>query len=193
MIRIGQIGMAHDHAEGKMLGLRSHPEIFDVVAVAEDDPQNRERFGGKECYRGLPVLTSAEKIADVLWRESEAGHPLNLAIDCLGGEEVGECFPYVAYGCRWIMIATLAGDCTRVDMRTMYMKNIRLIGSTLRSKPPQFKAKLLAELVQHVWPKVETGEIRPTVYRVLPMTQAEEAHAILRRGQSVGKVVLTRC
>ena len=185
--------MAHDHAEGKMLGLRSHPEIFDVVAVAEDDPQNRERFGGKECYRGLPVLTSAEKIADVLRRESEAGHPLNLAIDCLGGEAVGECFPYVAYGCRWIMIATLAGDCTRVDMRTMYMKNIRLIGSTLRSKPPQFKAKLLAELVEHVWPKVETGEIRPTVYQVLPMTQAEEAHAILRRGQSVGKVVLTRC
>lgn len=63
MIRIGQIGMAHDHAEGKMLGLRSHPEIFDVVAVAEDDPQNRERFGRKECYRGLPVLTSAELLA----------------------------------------------------------------------------------------------------------------------------------
>lgn len=190
--RAGQTFLMHAGASGlasvvipmaKAFGLRVITTVLDAEKAASI------------AHLGADVVvdTSAEKIADVLRRESEAGHPLNLAIDCLGGEEVGECFPYVAYGCRWIMIATLAGDCTRVDMRTMYMKNIRLIGSTLRSKPPQFKAKLLAELVEHVWPKVETGEIRPTVYQVLPMTQAEEAHAILRRGQSVGKVVLTRC
>lgn len=137
------------------------------------------------------VDTSREDIADVLRREAEAGHPLNLAIDCLGSEKVGECFPYVAYGCRWIMIATLAGDISPVNMRTMYVKNIRLIGSTLRSKPVEVKAKILRNLVDEVWDKVSDGSVRPTVWRVLPIEQANEAHELLRSGVSVGKVVLT--
>ena len=116
---------------------------------------------------------------------------MNLAIDCLGSEQVGECFPYVAYGCRWIMIATLAGDISRVNMRTMYIKNIRLIGSTLRSKTVEIKSQILANLVKDVWPKVESGEVRATVYKVLPITEAEYAHSLLEEGISAGKVVLT--
>ena len=53
------------------------------------------------------------------------------------------------------------------------------------------KAEILAKLVRDVWPMVEAGKIAPTVYRVLPIEQAEEAHAILMRGENVGKVVLT--
>lgn len=137
------------------------------------------------------VNTSKENIADVLKREADEGRPLNLAIDCLGSEKVGECFPHVAYGCRWIMIATMAGDISPVNMRTMYVKNIRLIGSTLRSKPVETKAMILDNLVKDIWPKVESGEVRPTIYKILPITEAETAHDLLEKGQSVGKVVLT--
>ncbi|MBQ7038960.1 MAG: NAD(P)H-quinone oxidoreductase [Clostridia bacterium] len=137
------------------------------------------------------VDTSKENIADVLKREEENGHPLNLAIDCLGSEKVGECFPYVAYGCRWIMIATLAGDISPVNMRTMYMKNIRLIGSTLRSKSVEVKSQILKSLVDEVWSKVESGEVRATVYKILPITEAEKAHELLESGKSAVKVVLT--
>ncbi|MDF2925571.1 MAG: quinone oxidoreductase [Paenibacillaceae bacterium] len=136
------------------------------------------------------VDTAGESIVEVLKREEENGHPLNIAIDCLGSEWVGECFPYVAFGCRWIMIATLAGDLSPVNMRTMYMKNIRLIGSTLRSKPPEVKARILSKLVEEVWPRVESGEVRPTIYKTLPITEAEAAHGLLERGESIGKVVL---
>ena len=137
------------------------------------------------------VDTSKEKLPEVLKREAESGHPLNIAIDCLGSENVGECFPYVAYGCRWIMIATLAGDISSVNMRTMYVKNIRLIGSTLRSKTPEVKGKILASLVRDVWPKVTSGEVRPTIYAVLPIEEAEKAHDMLYGGNSAGKIVLT--
>lgn len=136
------------------------------------------------------VDTSKESIADVLKEEEAAGRPLNLAIDCLGSEKVGECFPYVAYACRWIMIATLAGDISPVNMRTMYIRNIRLIGSTLRSKPEEVKGQILEKLVRDIWPKVESGEIRPTIYKILPIEEAEKAHDLLEKGQSVGKVVL---
>ena len=145
----------------------------------------------KHLNADVVVNTSKESMADVLKREEEAGRPLNLAIDCLGSGKVGECFPYVAYGCRWIMIATLAGDISEVNMRTMYVKNIRLIGSTLRSKTPEVKAQILAKLVEDIWPKVESGEVRPTIFKTMPIQEAEAAHALLEKGQSVGKVVLT--
>ncbi|MBO4322964.1 MAG: zinc-binding dehydrogenase, partial [Clostridia bacterium] len=63
--------------------------------------------------------------------------------------------------------------------------------STLRSRTPAVKAEILASLVRDVWPKVTSGEIRPTVYKVLPIESAEEAQDILYRGENVGKVVMT--
>ena len=53
------------------------------------------------------------------------------------------------------------------------------------------KAQILSELVAKVWDKVASGEVRPTIYRVMPIEQANEAHALLRDGVSAGKVVLT--
>jgi len=98
--------------------------------------------------------------------------------------------PYVKYGCRWIVIAALAGANTTIDLKNIYKKNIRIVGSTLRSRTPEMKAMILSELVKTIWPKIENNEIKPTVYKTLPITEAEEAHAILERGENVGKVVL---
>ena len=63
----------------------------------------------------------------------------------------------------------------------------------LRKRTPEFKAYLLSELVKNVWPKIENGEIKPSIYKVLPMAEAAEAHAILERGENIGKVVLKVC
>ncbi len=137
------------------------------------------------------VNTTKENIAEVLREQLEAGHPVDVAIDCLGGEIMGKCIHYLRHGARWIMIAALAGQKTEIDLKNIYVRNVRIIGSTLRSRPPQVKAQILAELVEKVWPKVSSGEVKPTIYRVLPIQQAEAAHDILYRGENVGKVVLT--
>ena len=90
------------------------------------------------------VDTTKEDIAQVLKEEEQNGTPVNLAIDCLAGEKLGECLKYVARGCRWIQIASLAGDISAVDFRNIFVKNIRIIGSTLRSKTPEEKGRLLS-------------------------------------------------
>ena len=137
------------------------------------------------------VATDTEDITEVLKAELDAGHPVDVAIDCLGGPVMGKCLPYMQRGGRWIMIAALAGQMTEIDLKNIYVRNIRIIGSTLRSRTPAVKAEILASLVREVWPKVESGEVRPTIYRVLPITEAEAAHDILYRGENNGKVVLT--
>lgn len=137
------------------------------------------------------VNTTKENIAQVLKEQLEQGHPVDVAIDCLGGEIMGECIHYLKHGARWIMIAALAGTKTQIDLKNIYVRNVRIIGSTLRSRAPEVKAQILARLVEQVWPKVESGQVKPTIYKVLPITQAEAAQDILYRGENVGKVVLT--
>jgi len=137
------------------------------------------------------VQTKREDLAAVLKEELDAGHGVDIAIDCLGGEIMGKCLHYLNRGARWIMIAALAGTLTEIDLKNIYVRNVRIIGSTLRSRAPEVKAQILASLVRDVFPKVETGEIKPTIYKVLPITKAEEAQAILANGENVGKVVMT--
>ena len=137
------------------------------------------------------VVTTKEDIVDVLKEELENGHGVDVATDCLGGEIMGKCIHYLTHGARWIMIAALAGQKTEIDLKNIYVRNVRIVGSTLRSRTPETKAKILADLVRDVWPKVSAGEVRPTIYKVLPITEAEAAQDILYRGENVGKVVLT--
>lgn len=145
----------------------------------------------KHLNADVVVNTTKEDISEVLKQQLEEGHPVTVAIDCLGGEIMGKCLHFMEHGGRWIMIATLAGDFTQVDMRNIYVRNVRVIGSTLRSRKPEVKAQILSKLVEEIWPKVSSGEVKPTIYKVLPITEAEEAHDILYRGENVGKVVLT--
>lgn len=151
-------------------------------------PEKAARIAPLQAHR--VIVTSLESLEEALRQEAEAGHPVNVAIDCLGGETMGRCLPFLAHGARWIMIAALAGQRSGIDLKTIYVKNIRIIGSTLRSRTPAFKAELLKKLVKEVWPLVEAGRVRPTIHRILPITQAEAAQEILYRGENVGKVVL---
>jgi NADPH:quinone reductase len=137
------------------------------------------------------INTTTQDTSEILKRQKEAGQPVDLAIDCLGGDMLGKCLPYMARGGRWIVIATLAGDTAAIDLRSLHITGISLIGNTLRSRTLDVKAKILAELVRYFWPKVESGEVRPTIYKVLPITEAAEAHRILENGENIGKVVLT--
>ena len=188
-LKAGDTLLMHAGASGLASVVIPMAKAFDarvITTVIEDSVIDRIKHLGADRV----VNSRKEDIVKVLEEERDAGHPIDVAIDCLGGSIQGKCLQYMRYGGRWIMIATLAGDITEVDLKKLYVLNVRLIGSTLRSKKPEFKAKLLATLVKDVWPKIDTGEVRPTIYKVLPITEAEAAHAILERGENVGKVVL---
>ena len=137
------------------------------------------------------VVTTKEDISQVLKEELEAVHSVDVAIDCLGGEIMGKCIHYLTHGARWIMIAALAGTKTEIDLKNIYVRNVRIIGSTLRSRTPEVTAQILASIVRDVYPKIEAGLVKPTIHAVLPITEAEAAHEILYKGKNVGKVVLT--
>lgn len=136
------------------------------------------------------INSNKEDTAAVLAKEAENGHPVNVAMDCLSGEMLGKSFQYMAEGGYWIVISTMAGVETNVLLRPLLTKGLHLVGSMLRKRAPEYKAYILAQLVEKVWPKIESGAIKPSIYKTFPITQAEEAHAVLQRGENIGKVVL---
>lgn len=138
----------------------------------------------------IVVDTLVSDISEVLARQLENGHGVDVAIDCLGGEIMGKCLHFLNHGARWIVIAALAGKLTEIDLKNIYVRNVRIIGSTLRSRPDSVKADILRRLTENVWDKVSDGEIKPHIYKILPVACAEEAHAILQNGENTGKVVL---
>lgn len=139
----------------------------------------------------IVVNTSRQKLCDVMKAELEAGRGVDIAVDCLGGEMVGECLPYMNFDGRWIMIATLADDYSNVNLKSMYARRTRIIGTNLRSRTAEQKKELLCEMTRILWPKVESGEVCPTIYRVLPMGRAEEAMDLMQAGKTAGKLILT--
>lgn len=92
---------------------------------------------------------------------------------------------------RWVVIATLSGNRAEIDLARIMMKRIVLTGSTLRARPADEKARLIAAVEATVWPWVTAGAVRPPVEATFPLADAALAHLRLEAGEHVGKVVLT--
>ena len=157
-----------------------------ITSVLSDEIREKIKPLGADII----IKSSKECVEEILKREEENGTPVNVSMDCLSGETLGRSLPYMARGGYWIVISTLAGTETNLPLRPLLTKGLHLVGSMLRNRTPEFKAMLLSALVEKVWPKIEDGTIRPVIYKTLPIEKAEEAHAILERGENVGKVVL---
>ncbi|MBQ4086936.1 MAG: NAD(P)H-quinone oxidoreductase [Clostridia bacterium] len=136
------------------------------------------------------INSTKQKVEDVLKAEEENGTPVSVSMDCLSGETLGKSLPYMAEGGYWVVISTLAGTETNILLRPLLTKGLHLVGSMLRKRSSEEKARLLAELAEKVWPKFESGEIKPSIYKVLPIEQAADAMAILEKSENIGKVVM---
>ena len=96
----------------------------------------------------------------------------------------------MAEGGYWVLISTLGGTTANIPLRPVLTKGLHLVGSMLRKRTNDFKGELLSNLSNNIWKHFESGAIKPSIYKILPITEAEEAHRILRDSENVGKVVL---
>jgi len=137
--------------------------------------------------------------ADIAINTNEAGNaledaldacPPDIALDCVAGPKFGTHLAKMNPRGRWIIIAALGGPTSTLSLDTLFRKNLRIIGSTLRSRSLEQKAALLDAMEKRLWPHFGTGELRPNVYTILPMKDAARGHEILRNRANIGKVVL---
>ena len=85
-IRIGQLGIGHNHGTERMKALRSLADVFEVVGVAEDSPKWLEKRGAHAAYQGLPMMGVDELLAvpglEAVMIETDGGDLLPSALRC---------------------------------------------------------------------------------------------------------------
>jgi len=84
-IKIGQIGIGHNHGEGKMLAVQKFPELFEVIGYAEENEEWVEKRGNLPCYKDLPRLSVEEIIekSDAILVECDVWNLTKIAQKCV--------------------------------------------------------------------------------------------------------------
>jgi len=116
--------------------------------------------------------------------------PFDVILDPVGGNYSALNLKLVALDGRWVLIGLMGGREAKLDLAQVLAKRVQLLGSTLRSRSDQFKADLLSDLGQQVWPLFSEGRLRPQLAKAFAVKDAEAAFAELASNTVAGKLVL---
>jgi putative PIG3 family NAD(P)H quinone oxidoreductase len=116
--------------------------------------------------------------------------PFDVILDPVGANYASLNVKLLSVDGRWVLIGLMGGRTTELDLAQVLGKRIQLLGSTLRSRNDQFKADLISELGQNVWPLFTDKRLNPQLARTFAITDAEAAFAELTTNQVSGKLVL---
>jgi len=157
-----------------------------VFATAGSDEKAKacEALGAE---RGINYRT--EDFAEVA-RQVTDGKGVDVVLDMVAGSYVPREIDCLADDGRLVIIALLGGAKATVDLGQVLRRRLTITGSTLRPRSIDFKAAIAAKLRQHVWPLLESGRIKPVIYKVFSLEEAEQAHRLMETSTHVGKIVL---
>ena len=123
-------------------------------------------------------------------KQLTGGKGADVILDMVGGDYVPRELKCLATDGRLSLIAFLGGSKTMLDMSEILMRRLAITGSTLRPRTVEFKSGVALALREKVWPLIDSGKIRPVIYKVFPLAAADQAHALIESGVQVGKIML---
>lgn len=156
-----------------------------ATAGSDDKCRSCEELGAE---RGINYKT--EDFVEVV-KAATNGKGADVILDMVAGEYVGREISCLADDGRIVIIALLGGVSGKVDFGQILRRRLTITGSTLRPRPVAFKQMIADKLHQKVWPLIETGKIKPVIYKTFSLEQAEQAHALMETSTHVGKIMLS--
>jgi len=152
--------------------------------------RSRERL---ELLRGLGIeevcLEGANLASQV--REATGGRGVDLVLDFTGGPDFASHLGALAHRGRLVLVGLVSGGRTELELGPIMSRRLRIIGSVLRARPREEKARLTADFAAFALPRLRDGRLHPVVDRVVPLERAAEAYKTLERGGVFGKVILS--
>jgi putative PIG3 family NAD(P)H quinone oxidoreductase len=124
-------------------------------------------------------------------REATGGRGADVVLDMVGGDYTPRNMQCLAVEGRLVQIAFLKGSRVELDLMPLMQKRLTLTGSTLRPRPVEEKGAIASALRQQVWPLLESGQVRPVIFKTFPLSQAADAHRLMESSAHIGKIVLT--
>lgn len=157
-----------------------------VFATAGTDDKCRtcEALGAE---RGINYRT--EDFVEVV-KEATGGKGVDVILDMVGGDYVGREINCLADDGRLAVIALLGGMKATIDLGQLLRRRLTITGSTLRPRSIAFKAAIVANLRQHIWPLLESGKVKPVIYQTFALEHAAQAHILMESSKHIGKIML---
>lgn len=118
------------------------------------------------------------------------GHGADVVLDVVGGPQLDTNLRCLATGGHLVVIGMQGGRRGELDLGRLLTLRASVTGTTLRARPPEEKAAIVAEVRRGLWPMVEDGRVRPVVDTLVPLREAARAHTLLDSGAVFGKVLL---
>ena len=124
-------------------------------------------------------------------RELTDGRGADVVLDNMGAAYLPRNIDALTVGGRLVVIGLQGGAKGELDLGRLLTKRAAVFATSLRARPADQKAAIVAAVRAVVWPAVEAGEICPVIDRQLPLAEAAEAHRVLEGSTHVGKILLT--
>lgn len=123
--------------------------------------------------------------------EELSDHPADVVLDIIGAKYLASNVKVLARGGRLVIIGMQGGIKAELDISALMRTWGSVTGTLLRPRPPEEKAEIVAQTVQHVWPMITDGRVRPIVHATFSLGDVAQAHQVLEDSTHVGKVLLT--
>lgn len=157
-----------------------------ATAGSDDKCRACEALGAE---RGINYRT--EDFAGIV-KERTGGRGVDLVLDIIGAEYFERNMAALAVDGRLVQIGLMGRPGTPpLDLSAVLRRRLTITGSTLRPRSVAEKGEIAAALRREVWPLLESGRVRPVVYRTFPLAEAASAHRLMESSEHVGKIVLT--
>lgn len=157
-----------------------------IVTVGSDDKAQACLALGADHAINYKTQDFVREVANLT-----GGRGVDVILDMVAGPYVARELDCLAEDGRLVIIAVQGGVKAEINAGAVLRRRLTITGSTLRPRPVAFKAAIARNLRQHVWPWLESGRIRPVVFRVFPAAQAAQAHALMESNQHIGKLLLS--
>ena len=123
-------------------------------------------------------------------RDATGGLGVDVVLDSIGGPYLERNLAALATGGRLVVIALMGGAAAELDLRQLLARRLTVVGSTLRARPDEEKAGLVAAFRDRFGELLAAGRLRPVIDRVLPLERVAEAHRAMAASAHFGKIVL---
>ncbi len=130
-----------------------------------------------------------DDFVDVVRRETD-GRGVDVILDNMGAAYLARNVQALAFEGRLVIIGLQGGTATELDINALLRTCGAVHATTLRGRSTSQKVEICSAVEHQVWPWIAAGLIHPVIDRILPMSEAAQAHEILERGTAVGKVLL---
>src|ERR1700742_815899 len=158
-----------------------------VFATAGSPEKARacEKLGAE---RGIDY--KSEDFVEVI-RAATESYGVDVTLDMVAGAYVARNLDIAAVEGRVVTISTLGGTRAEINMVPVMVKRLTLTGSTLRARTVAQKAAVADGVRKNVFPLIESGKVRPVIFKTFPLAEASEAHRLMESSHHIGKIVLT--